>query len=368
MQRGYRYRLYPSKAQAHALDRILEGHRHLYNAALQERREAWRMRQVSVTYYMQANQLRELRTFDAEVAALNYSSCQQTLRRLEKAFQAFFRRVQEGEKPGYPRFKSRHRFHSVAFVYDDGIRLKGGRLYVQGVGRLRVFFHRPLPSGARIRQVVVKRTAAGEWYAVFQLELPTAQPAAHPGPAVGVDMGLTYFAALSTGELVENPRWLRRGESRLTLLQRKQSRCRRRSRRYRELGREITRQHERVANTRRDFQHKFSRRLAREFGLVAVEDLNVRGLARSHVAKSMHDAAWSSFLAILRYKAEEAGRSRGSRGQRHLASLRRLRLPGSQDACGTRTRLSSLWLHGPSGRERRAGYLIPRHCPDRVAA
>ena len=307
MQRSYRYRLYPSKAQVRALQGILEGHRHLYNAALQERQEAWRMRRVSVSYLMQAGQLKELRSFDAEMAALNFSSCQQTLRRLDKAFQAFFRRIREGDKPGYPRFKSRRRFHSVAFVYGDGIRLKGGRLYVQGVGRLRVFFHRPLPDEANRSQVVLKRTAAGEWYAVFQLERPAAQPFPHSGLAVGVDMGLAYFAALSTGELVENPRWLRQGESRLALLQRKQARCRRGSRRYLELGREITRQHERVADRRRDFQHKLSRRLTREFSLIAVEDLNVRGLARSHVAKSVHDAAWSSFLAMLRYKAEEAG-------------------------------------------------------------
>lgn len=307
MNRSYRYRLYPSRAQARALDRTLGGHRQLYNAALQERREAWRMRRASVTYYMQANQLRELRTFDEEIAALNYSSCQQTLRRLDKAFQAFFRRVRKGDKPGYPRFKSRHHFHSMAFVYDDGIRLKGGRLYVQGVGRVRVFFHRPLPNGANIKQVIVKRTAGEAWYAVFQWELPDTNSTAHPGPAVGVDMGLEYFAALSTGELIENPRWLRKSEAHLALLQRMQARHQRGSRRRQQQRRAISRLHKHVAAQRRDFQHKLSHRLAGEFGLLAVEDLNVQGLARSHVAKSIHDAAWGSFLLMLRYKAEEAG-------------------------------------------------------------
>lgn len=307
MKRSYRYRLKPNRQQSGTLHRILETHRQLYNAALQERQEAWRMGRVSVSYTMQANQLKEIRSFDGEIAFLNYSSCQQTLRRLDKAFAAFFRRVKAGQAPGYPRYKSRRRFKSVAYVYGDGIRLQDGRLYIQNVGRVRLRLHRPLPQGATIKQVVVKRSNGGEWYATFQIELPEPQVEPHQGPAVGIDVGLEHFAALSTGELVANPRWFRESEAALALAQRQRARSKRGSRRYRALSQRITRLHEQIARQRRDFQHKLSRRLVREFGLIAVEALNVLGLARGMLAKSVHDAAWSQFLFFISYKAEEAG-------------------------------------------------------------
>jgi putative transposase len=307
VKRSFRYRLKPNRQQARSLSRILEVHRQLYNAALQERREAWRMCRVSVTYCMQANQLKELRSFDEDVAFLNYSSCQQTLRRLDKAFRAFFRRLREGQEPGYPRFKGRRRFKSASYVYGDGIKLKDGRLYVQNVGRVRIRLHRPLPEGATIKQVVLRRTGTGEWYATFQIELPEVPVERHTGPAVGIDLGLEHFAALSTGELVPNPRWFRESEAALARVQRQRSRCRRCSRRYHELSRRITRLHEKIARQRRDFQHKLSRRLTGEFSLIAVERLSVQGLARSRLAKSVHDAAWSQFLFFLGYKGAETG-------------------------------------------------------------
>lgn len=307
MKRSYRYRLKPNRRQTHTLNRIVESHRQLYNAALQERREAWRMRRVSVSYSMQANQLKEIRAFDDKIAFLNYSSCQQTLRRLDKAFAAFFRRVKAGEKPGPPRFKGRRRFKSVAYVYGDGVKLKEGRLYIQNVGRVRIRLHRPLPEGATIKQGVIRRTPTGEWYATFQIEMLDLQVEPHQGPAVGIDVGLEHFAALSTGELVANPRWFRESEAALARAQRQRARCKRGSRRYRELSQRITRRHEKIARQRRDFQHKLSRWLVGAFGLIAVENLNVKGLSRSMLAKSVHDAAWSQFLFFLTYKAEEAG-------------------------------------------------------------
>lgn len=306
MQRSYRYRIYPNKTQRADMDCIVETHRQLYNAALQERRDAWRRNRISISYTSQANQIKEIRTFDDDAAWLNYSSIQQTLRRLDKAFAAFFRRTRAGETPGYPRFKSRRRFRSVTYVYGDGIRLKDGRLHVQNVGEVRIFLHRPIPEGAKIKMMVLKRDKAGNWHATFQIELPDLYTVIRNFPEVGIDMGLEHFAALSNGWLVENPRWFRQAEARLADLQRMRARCRKGSRRYRDLSRRIARLHARVARKRLDFHHKLSARLARDFGFIVVEDLNINGLCRSHVSKSMGDAGWGQFLAMIAYKAEWA--------------------------------------------------------------
>jgi putative transposase len=304
---SYKYRLYPNTEQRQTLNRILEIHRQVYNAALQERRDAWQRCGISIRYTDQANQIKEIRSFDADVAWCNYSSLQQTLRRLNKAFEAFFRRVEAGEKPGCPRFKGRGWFKSVCYVYGDGTRLKDGRLYVQNVGPVRLFQHRPIPDEGKIKMAVLKRDRVGNWYVILQVELPDLAIEHRDRPAVGIDMGLTHFATLSTGEMIENPRWFRESEEKLALLQRKRARCERGSRRYRELTRQIRRLHQRIANQRRDFQHKASTRLVREHSLIAVEDLNVEGLCRSHVSKSMGDAAWAQFLNMLEYKAGRAG-------------------------------------------------------------
>jgi putative transposase len=304
---SFKYRLYPNNAQRRLFDRILETHRQVYNAALQERRDAWKRCGISIRYTDQAGQLKEIRSFDAAVAWCNHSSLQQTLRRLDKAFQAFFRRVKAGDKPGYPRFKGRSWFKSVCYVYGDGIKLRDGRLYVQHVGLVRIFQHRQIPDEGQIKMDILKRDRVGNWYAVFQVELPNPQAAVRSGPAVGVDMGLVQFLTLSTGEIIDNPRWFRENEETLGLLQRRRARCTRGSYRYRELTRQIRRLHAQTANKRRDFHHQLSARLVREFGFIAVEDLNVKGLSRSYVSKSIADAGWAQFLHMLGYKAGRAG-------------------------------------------------------------
>lgn len=312
---SYSYRLYPNQVQRQLLDRILWIHRGLYNDALTERRLAWEKQGKSIRYADQANQLKGIRQFDEGAAWVNFSSVQQTLRRLDKAFQAFFRRIKAGEKPGYPRYKGRRWFNSVCYVYGDGVRFvhavgakrHGQRLTVQRVGAIRMFYHRPLPEDGKIKMVVIKRDKCDNWYAVFQVELPDVEPLNTPVAAVGIDMGLMSFVALSNGEETDNPRWFRTGEERLAKLQKLRSRCKHRSDRYAELSRLIRKHHERTANRRKDFHHKLSRELVNRFPLLFVEDLNIQGLAKSHVSKSMADAGWSQFLFYLAYKAANAG-------------------------------------------------------------
>ncbi len=303
-RRTFKYRLYPTRQQAAALDYQLNEARSLYNAALQERREAWRMCRMSRNYYDQANQLKEIR--DAgNLGLANYSACQDVLRRVDKTFQAFFRRIKGGEKVGYPRFKSRDRYDSFTFpAWGDGCHLtEAGRVKVQGVGSVKIKIHRLLAG--EIKTLTLKREA-GKWYACFStlIDAPVIIP--QPG-VVGIDVGLTTFAALSTGELVANPRNLKTGLGRLRRCQRKVARRKKGGNGRRKAVQLLQKAHTHVRNQRSDFQHKLSRRLVNSYGLITVEDLNIKGLSRGMLARSVNDAGWGMFLAKLAYKVEETG-------------------------------------------------------------
>lgn len=306
MLRNWQYKLYPNKAQEQALGEMLDAYRFLYNAALQERRDAWRKCRVSVNYYDQANQLKDIRAADDDLSRFSYSTAQQVLRRLDKAFKAFFNRVKRGDKAGFPRFKSARRFNSVPFRFGDGATLRDGRLNLTGVGRIKVKWHRDIPADASIKTVTVKRDG-DDWYACFALDLPDVEPPVHTGPVVGVDLGLSALVTLSTGEKVEPPRHFRQAQAKLRRQQRRVSRRQKFSRGWRKAQRQVAKTHAHIASQRKDVAHKLSRRLVDEFSLIAVEDLNILGLAKSNLAKSVLDAGWSQLLQFTTYKAEEAG-------------------------------------------------------------
>ncbi len=306
MRRTFKYRLYPTTAQADALGAQVNEACRLYNAALDERRLAWHMHHVSLRYLDQANQLKAIRA-EGNVGIANFSACQDVLRRVDKTFAAFFRRLKAGEKAGYPRFRSRFRYDSLTWPsWGDGCALRqSGRLYLQGVGDVKVKWHRPLAGD--IKTVSAKREA-GRWYVCFSVEMPDAEPLLASDLAVGIDVGLTTFAVFSDGTEIANPRHLRLAERRLRIAQRKLARRQKRSRRRLQARQEVARVHLHVANQRRDFHHKTARGVVQQYGLIAVEALNVKGLAGSMLAKSVHDAGWSQFLSILAVKAAEAGR------------------------------------------------------------
>ena len=310
MRRTYKYRAYPTPAQGEALHGQVNEACRLYNAALDERRSAWRMNGVSVGYYDQANQLKDIRAAGT-VGIANFSACQDVLRRVNKTFNAFFGRVKAGTKqPGYPRFRSRLRYDSLTYPsWGDGCALRpAGRQYLQGVGDLKLKWHRPLPAQTMIKTVTAKRQA-GRWYVCFSVEMPEPEPLPASNVAVGIDVGLTTFAVCSDGTEIANPRHFRAAERRLRLAQRKLARRKKRSRRRLKARQEVARVHSHVANQRRDFHHQTAHALVQAHGLIAVEDLNVTGLAGSMLAKSVHDAGWSQFIAILSDKAAEAGRT-----------------------------------------------------------
>jgi putative transposase len=305
--RTYVFRLYPTKAQAETLSAHLAEACRLYNAALQERRDAYRMQRKIVNYVEQSRQLKDIRA-TGDIGIPSFPVAEDVLRRVDRAFRAFFRRVKEKSgRAGFPRFRSARRYDSLTYrKYNGGVKRQDkGVLHAYGVGEIKFKEHRPILGN--IKTVTIKR-ADGRWFVHFAVDSHPVLPLEPSDAAVGIDVGLTTFAVLSSGAAVENPRHFRKAERRLRLAQRRSARRKRGSARHRKAAALVVRAHAAVWRRRADFQHKVSRRIVGDFGLIAVEDLNVRGLARTPLAKSIHDAAWSLFIEKLVYKAANAGR------------------------------------------------------------
>lgn len=278
----------------------------MYNAALHERRDAWRSKRMTVTYNDQAKQLKEIRQAGFTKLA-NFSCCQDVLKRLDKAYAAFFRRLRNGEKPGFPRFKAASRFNSISFpAYGDGCRLRrNGKLYVQGVGELRLKLHRPIEG--RIKTVTIKRVA-GNWYVGFSVVDSPSKPLTPAYSEVGLDMGLESFAVLSDGTIIHNPRFFKHAQRRLRVAQRRLARRQKGSKGWKRASLQVHKVHTHVRRQREDFHHKLTHRIVAQFGLIAIEKLNLKGLAGGMLAKSVSDVGWGNFFEKLAYKAESAGR------------------------------------------------------------
>ena len=314
MLRTYKYLLRPNDEQAQTLDFLLWQSRLIYNAALEQRITTYQETGKGIGYTAQWAHFRDLRRDNPDTfGKMNASSLQHLLRRLDKAFQAFFRRVKAGETPGFPRFKGRNRFKSIEYTYGDGCKLRqnerGRRsFYIQNAGEMRMCFHRPLPAEAVIKHVVVKQVNH-RWYVCLMLEISeTGRQRQATGQQVGLDGGLKSLLALSTGELIENPRWLQQSLAKLCRVQRHASRQTKGSKRQRKTFTEIARLHEQIANQRRDYLHKVTNRLVAEFDLLAIEDLTLAFMnSNRHLSRASHDASLGELRQMLQYKAEEAG-------------------------------------------------------------
>jgi putative transposase len=305
MFKAFKYKMYPTRQQEAAMRTMLNTHRHLYNAALAERKDAWDQERRSVLYVDQSARLKVERRTNPDLALTNFSSCQATLRRLDKAFQDFFRRVKLGEPAGYPRFKGHNRFDTVDFPkYGDGCKVEGCRVYFQHIGRVRFKLHRPIEG--IIKTVSFTRQADG-WHVICVCDLGENEVAPHPGPMVGFDLGLKAFLVTSDGESIVPPKFYRKAQRALRRAQRRVSRRQKGSKRRAKAVQILAKMHLHIANQRRDFHHKVARNLVTQYGTIVHEDLNVQGIARTRLAKSAHDVGWGQFLRILHNKAEEAG-------------------------------------------------------------
>lgn len=330
MRRAYKFRMRPTSRQHIALAACLESHRELYNAALQERRDAWGRSRTRVYYSDQAAQLTEIRSARPDVAVWSYSSQQATLRRLNKSFDGFFRRIKSGGKPGYPRFKGRRRFHSVEWPKDgDGARWHPdtNRVYLLGIGEVKVSAHRQVQG--RVKTIQIRREGR-RWMLILSCDDVPQNPLLCTGRQAGIDVGIASFATTSDGEHTDNPRWGDASADRLAAAQRRLSRARRGSTNRRRRRETVAARHRKIANQRKDFHHKTARRLVEAYDLIVVEDLAIANMlrrpkpvpdpdnpgqylpngaaAKTGLNRSISDAGWGQFVSILRAKAEDAGR------------------------------------------------------------
>jgi putative transposase len=304
MIRTFSYKLYPNQAQVKALDRWLGVCCWLYNRTLEQRIKGYKRRKESIGYNAQQTLLTSWRQRMDWLRAVPCAFERDALRRVDGGFRAFFRRLKAGQKPGFPRFQSRHRYNSLECLATARY-LKGDRIRIPNMGTIRCR-GRLLPEGTQRALRIILR--ASGWYAQIILDDGRQPPEKRPvESAVGIDLGLTAFATMSDGTKIENPRWGRKSAVRVRTLQRRVSRRIKGSQRRRRAVLALRRQHERVADQRRCFCHQHSTALVRKFDLIGVENLNVKGMARSRFAKSILDASWATFLGQLRIKAEYAG-------------------------------------------------------------
>lgn len=330
MCRSYKFLLRPTGRQAAALTACLEDHRQLYNAAPEHRRTAYRKAGVMIRYGDQSAELKHIRADDPDgQGRWSFSSQQATLRRLGKAFAAFFARVKAGRTPGLPRFKGRGRFDTVTWPKDgDGCRWDSRPEHptatfvrLQGVGHVRVHRHRPVKG--RVKTISVKREGR-RWYVILACDDVPAKPLPATGAVAGIDLGVASLVTTSDGEHVAGPRHLTAIADRLAAAQRDLARKKRGSARRRKAAARVAALHAKVRRRRCDHAHKTANALVAAYDVIVHEDLRINGMTRSargtignpgrNVAaksglnRSILDAGWGVFLRVLAHKAESAGR------------------------------------------------------------
>ncbi len=339
MNKTYQFRIYPTKKQETILNKWLTVCCQVYNTALQERRDAYRMAGISLGFAHQCAELPGCKKVCPELAEVNSQVLQNVVKRVDVAFQAFFRGIDSGEKIGYPRFKSRLRYHSLTFPQYTTSGKQGcfsfvhegnhmGKLILSKIGHVKMVMHRPIQGIPKI--AIVKRTPTGKWFVSICCEGVEPRRLPPSDEQVGIDVGLKEFAYLSTGEKITNPRFFRDEEKALAKAQRQRNKRAKGTKERHKRNKVVARIHERVRFRRQNFIGQQVAWLVKRFGLIAVEALVVRNMVKrpktlrdeitgqylpngasqkSGLNKSIQDAAWSAFFTALLAKVEETERT-----------------------------------------------------------
>ena len=309
MRKTFKYRLYPTKFQVTKMNNILEQTRWVYNETLALRKSAWESEKKSIGLYDTQKELTKWKANKPELTAVQAQALQNAQVRVDLAFKAFFRRCKAGEKPGFPRFKGRGWYDSITYP-QSGFRLHEDGLYLSKIGYVKIVMHRPYKGV--IKTCTIKRTPTRKWFVFFSCETKRPDSLPKTGKVVGVDLGLMTYIQCSDGTKIDKPRFFKREQSALAQAKRRENTTFKQ-----EHKKVIAKIHERIRNKREDFCHKASKKLVDRYDLIVHEKLDVKSLlAKRDNAKNISDAAWSTFIQFLTYKAESAGRTVISVGPR----------------------------------------------------
>lgn len=326
MRLAHQYRLRPTASQVLLMDRWLDMLRCQYNWLLAERFDWWELNRCplnacplvsSITppkeqpdFYTQQRSLVALKRERPWYKQIYSQVLQDMNSRVKLAFDRYLKGDSKGKRSGKPRFKGKGRYHSFTYTQAATDWLSGNRVSLPKLGQVKLILHRPLPAGFTVKTVCISKKAGG-WYVTFSLvdsSVPEVNPALDLDKVIGIDLGLKAFLVTSEGGAVPIPQYYRKAQVKLAKSQRLLTRKRNKvSKRRAAQVRRVARVHFKVVNQRKDFHHKVAVSLVRRFDIVAHENLNIKGLARTNLAKSVHDAGWGAFISILANKAERAG-------------------------------------------------------------
>lgn len=345
MLKAYKYRIYPNKKEKHLIDQILETCRYLYNNFLYERKTMYEYEGTYITYRWQADSLPYRKKLNVYLAHVHSQVLQDVARRVDKVYKNFFRRVETGKTPGYPRYKGKGQYGSFTYP-QSGYTVVDGKLKLSGIGSIKIRLHRPLEGNVKTCTIIRKN---GKYYTCFSSEVITTSLDV-TGKVVGIDMGVSDFCITSDGDFFPSPASYRKAEKKLKKAQRKVSRRKKGSNRRKKAIVELAKVHEKVTNQRRDIAHKVACKLINGYDMIAHEKLQIKNMVKNkHLSKSISDAGWGMFFSILAYKAESAGKEIVEVDPRNTSQL--------CNGCGNIVpkKLSNRWHNCPA-----CGYSIHR--------
>ena len=305
MIRTLNYPLYPTAKQETALLNILATCQRLYNAALEQRIDAYRKQRKNLTEYAQQRDLAELRKHDAVFGQVATTILRSALSRLDRAYKAFYRRLKTGQKPGFPRFRNRERYNSFSFPCQPGTEVfRDNFVRIPAFGFTKFKKYRPLKGIPK--EASIRRTAAG-WTLAVVCDLGPAPGKVKVRTFTGIDVGLTHFASLADGTHVDNPRFYRKSEDIISYRSQRLEKKNKGSKSWLRAKCLLAKAHVRIKHQRLDFIRKLAKLLVTKYDLIAYENLDINALIRGNLAKSILDASWEIFTDCIKFKAEEAG-------------------------------------------------------------